>query len=253
MLPKSVTWGEYEPPPCDLLSGGPVCKAFSQGATLFGTDGKNDSRNTFPMFFVALEKCSPLPSYVLIENTSGLRRFGGYISELTAKLKHLGYAVDIREVDCFDYGIPQHRRRVVFTAWLHKHGVSPWCVRLPGPRQGPTTVGKCFSRTKDPLLQPLSAGELAYMNRDDRHFKKHPPLRMGKAASTVVANYKRGVPYGLVEKAGVIYRCMPRLAARLQGLPDAYDLSSLSVTAALDGIGNGFPTPVVEHLVKGLL
>jgi DNA (cytosine-5)-methyltransferase 1 len=244
--------GDYEPPPMDLLSGGPVCKAFSPGATLFGTSGKNDPRNTFPLFFKVLKRCSPLPSYVLIENSYGLARFKGYVSELKKQLQRLGYVTDIQEIDCYDYGVPQHRRRLVFTASL-RHGVTPWKVTKPAQRTGPKTVGDCFGNTSEELLRDLTPGSLAYLLRDPIHLKKHKPLTLDRTASTVVGNYKRGVPYGVVEKNGVYYRCMPRLAARLQGLPDSYDLTHLSVTAALEGIGNGFPTPVVKHLVKDIV
>lgn len=43
---------------------------------------------------------------------------------------------------------------------------------------------------------------------------------------------------------------LPRLTARLQGLPDEYDLSMLSRRDALKAIGNGFPYQVVEYLLK---
>ena len=245
---------DYEPPQgIDLLCGGPVCKAFSPGATLFGTGGKNDQRNTFPLFFDVLKKCSPLPTYVLIENSYGLRRFKGYINELKQELLHLGYIVDLQEIDCYDYGVPQHRRRVVFTAWMGTPNATRWKVTKPAKRVGPKTVGDCFARTQEELLRNLTPGCLAYLTRDPIHLKKHKPLTMNKPASTVVSNYKRGVPYGVVEDRGTYYRCMPRLAARLQGLPDTYNLTPLSVTAALEGIGNGFPPPVVKHLVKSLM
>lgn len=53
----------------DLISGGPVCKAFSPGATLFGTKGQDDPRNTFPLFMEEVRLYRP--RYVLIENTFG--------------------------------------------------------------------------------------------------------------------------------------------------------------------------------------
>jgi site-specific DNA-cytosine methylase len=247
---------DYEIPPCDLLSAGPVCKAFSPGATLFGTAGSDDKRNTFPHLFRAIERSDP--RYVLIENSYGLQRFKGYLGEILEKLKNMGYHVIWDEVDCFDYGVPQHRRRVVILG--AKDG--PWYIFKPDQRNGPMTVGDCMRNPpptdKLPLTRPMSEGEKAYWNRDPRHAKKHPPLNLWKPASTVVGNYKRGVPYGVVEipsqtELVSLHMCNPRLAARLQGIPDTYNVDAGSRTRMLEGIGNGFPPPVVKYLVEELI
>jgi DNA (cytosine-5)-methyltransferase 1 len=235
----------------DLVSGGPVCKAFSPGATLFGTKGQEDERNTFPFFLEDVEYYDP--DYVLIENSYGLKRFAGYIDELIEQLEYYGYEVDAAEIDCYDYGIPATRRRMVFLG--SKRG--PWIIKVPKRRPaGPRTVGDCMkpppARDPWPLLKPLSAQALDYFLRDPRHRAKHPPLTMDKRASTVVGNYAKGVPYGVVERRGRLYHCMPRLAARLQGLPDSYDLSMMRKTPALRAIGNGFPYQVVRYLLKGI-
>ncbi len=94
----------YDMPQCDLLSGGPVCKAFSPGATLFGTQGSKDARNTFPHFIRALKRANP--SYILIENSYGLARFKGYVRDIISQFESLGYRMHIEEIDCFDYGVP---------------------------------------------------------------------------------------------------------------------------------------------------
>jgi len=84
------------------------------------------------------------------------------------------------------------------------------------------------------------------------HVKKHPPLQLDQPASTVVSVYRKGVPYGIVDYHGTLHHCGPRLAARVQGLPDDFDLSSMSKTSALESIGNGFPSQVVEYFLRGL-
>ena len=235
---------DYEIPPCDLLSAGPVCKAFSPGATVFGTKGSEDDRNTFPHYFRALERS--LPDYILIENSYGLQRFKGYLEEILGKLRYYGYQVECQEIDCYDYGVPQHRRRVIILG--SKKG--PWHITKPENRVGPETVGDC--RPWD-CTRPMTEGELKYWNRDPRHAKKHPPLSFDAPASTVVSNYKRGVPYGAVRMPdGSLSMCCPRLAARLQGLPEEYDVSVGSRTRMFEGIGNGFPPPVIEYLVRSL-
>lgn len=241
----------YDIPPCDLLSGGPVCKAFSPGAARFGTKGKDDVRNTFPHFFRALDRCSP--KYVLIENSYGLSRFKNYLSDIIEDLKKRGYSMDCSEINCYDYGVPQHRRRVVM---LGSKGPS-WQITKPSTRIGPETVGECltpYEKDNDLPTRPMRDTELSYWLRDPKRCRRHPPLKHNMPSNTVVSNYKRGIPYGVVECSdGSLHMCNPRLAARLQGLDDNYNVNVLSKTKMLEGIGNGFPPPVVRHLVSELL
>jgi len=242
---------QYEIPECDLLSGGPVCKAFSPGANRFGTDGEDDVRNTFPHFFRALDRCNP--RYVLMENSFGLVRFGDYMSDIIKEVQKRGYHVDCSEIDCYDYGVPQHRRRVVILGSKS----DPWYITKPLDRPGPSTVGECL---RDevlgdtlPLTRPMTEKEKAYWTRDPKRSRRHPPLRYDKAAGTVISNYKRGVPYGVVvRKDESLHMCNPRLAARLMGLDDRYDVNVLSRTKMLEGLGNGFPSPAVKHLVGAI-
>lgn len=247
---QAASVADAEVADCDLLSGGPVCKAFSPGATLFGTHGALDERNTFPLFMDAVRRSNA--KHVLIENSFGLSRFSGYIGELDDQLRAMGYLPLWQEVNCYDYGVPQNRRRLVCLASKDK---KPWLYK-PDRGDGYSTVGEALAMPAPasdpwPLLIPMTEGSRAYFLRDPRHVKKHPPLQVDKPASTVVAVYRKGVPYGVVSYKNDLWMCGPRLAARLQGLPDSYDLSRLSKTAALEAIGNGFPPQVVEQLVQG--
>lgn len=247
---RALDVDRYDIPPCDLLSGGPVCKAFSPGATLFGTQGADDARNTFPHFLRAVERAQP--PYVLIENSFGFARFKGYVQEVTDSLRRFGYQLDMQEVDCYDYGVPQHRRRVVILG--SKSG--DWRITRPTLRPGPAAVGECLSPApaadRWPLLTPCTPTQLDYLLRDPRHLKKHPPLDPTQPASTVVAVYRKGVPYGTVRLNDRLYMCGPRLAARLQGIPDEYRFATASKTKVFEAVGNGFPPQVGEWLVRSL-
>ena len=178
---------------CDLLSGGPVCKAFSPGATLFGTGGSEDARNTFPLFMDAVRRSGA--RHVLVENSFGLTRFKGYVAELDTEFRALGYRTVWQEVNCYDYGVPQNRRRLVCLASQDRSPV----LRKPERNGGYKTVGDALALpvpASDPwsLLIPMTEGSRAYYLRDPRHVKKHPPLQTDKPASTVVAVYRKGVP-----------------------------------------------------------
>ena len=238
-----------EQEPIHLLAGGPVCKAFSPGATVFGTQGRDDERNTFPYFFDAIDFFNP--THVLMENSFGLARFQGYLNEIKDALTMRGYLHNSFEIDCFDFGVPQHRRRLVIMA--SKAG-QPLCPKPFRVATDPSCVGECLQPAPMydpwPITAPISPKGMAYLHRDPRHLKKHPPMNMEKPASTVVANYHRGVPYGLVDLYGTLELCGPRLAGRLQGLPERYRLDRLSKTEALKAIGNGFPPHVVAAAVR---
>lgn len=244
------TWEPLED--FDLVSAGPTCKAFSPGASLFGTRGRDDERNAFPATLSFIERHRP--QYALIENTFGLKRFGGYLDELVIELAALGYWVTWYEVDAYDFGVPQHRPRVVFLCSQSEPW--EWTPQDPVYRNVGDAIREGEPPEEDPwsLLMPWSDKALAYWRRDPRHAKKHRPLQYHRPASVVVANYKRGIPYGVVETpAGQLRRCGPRLAARLQGLPDSFRLAHIPMTRAYEGIGNGFPPPVVRALVSNLL
>lgn len=259
LLPSVAQMVDLQALPSDspLLAGaevwcaGPPCQPFSQGSTLFGRGGPDDPRNGFPTLLRLVT--AHRPRYLLIENTMGLRQFRGYLSQLHSALEALGYTVTVEEVDCYDFGVPQHRKRVVVLAAQGER----WRVRRPARRPAsPATVGECLhpppAGDEWDLLLPLSDKAIDYWTRDPRHAQKHPPLKAEAPASTVVANYARGVPYGVVSHEGKLWTCGPRLAARLQGVPDTYRLHGARVPL-LRGIGNGFPAPVVTHLLRELL
>jgi DNA (cytosine-5)-methyltransferase 1 len=135
----------------DLLSGGPPCQPFS-------TAGKNrghaDNRNMFPAFIQTMARTHP--KAIMIENVKGLLRnkFRHYVDYLLKWLeyphcqpleketwenhykrlslltkssfaKNKQYEVSYQLVDAADFGIPQRRSRVIFTAYRRDLDISP--------------------------------------------------------------------------------------------------------------------------------
>jgi len=127
----------------DLLTGGPPCQPFSTGGS---NRGSKDQRNMFPVMFDAIAAIKP--KAVLIENVIGLMRekFKDYVDYILlsisfplnkikdgenwvshyARLQKVKegdynddekYDIDFQIVDTADYGIPQRRVRVLFTAF----------------------------------------------------------------------------------------------------------------------------------------
>lgn len=102
----------------DLIAGGPPCQSFSTAGLGLGAD---DPRDGFPVFLRLVEKYRP--KAVLIENVKGLtnRKHRPYLDAVCARLAGLGYAVAWELLDAADFGVPQHRHRVLIVGLRHKY------------------------------------------------------------------------------------------------------------------------------------
>lgn len=95
----------------DVIVGGPPC----QGMSLSGPRKFDDPRNRLYLSFIRL--VSELnPRAIVIENVPGLvSLFKGLIKDnIIQRLTNLGYNVSYQVLLASEFGVPQHRRRVVF-------------------------------------------------------------------------------------------------------------------------------------------
>ncbi|MFG2044001.1 DNA cytosine methyltransferase [Dactylosporangium sp. NPDC048998] len=108
----------------DLIAGGPPCQPFSIAAQWAnsGRRGMDDDRAQTVIAMLDLVE-SFLPKALLIENVAGFLRgeisASPFITERLAEInKRHGTAYDLhaRIVDAADYGVPQHRSRVIAVA-----------------------------------------------------------------------------------------------------------------------------------------
>jgi DNA (cytosine-5)-methyltransferase 1 len=108
----------------DLVIGGPPCQAYSQvGRSRKCMD--NDPRNKlYKHYFQALEKYKP--TMFVFENVPGLITAGGgcYLKDIFAEFKSLGYELDYKIVDAFDFGVLQKRQRIILIGWEKDSGHS---------------------------------------------------------------------------------------------------------------------------------
>ena len=103
--------GNFGPEDVDVVIGGPPCKGFS----LAGERDPEDPRNyLFQEYIRIVEEMDP--SIVVMENVTGIlsMKDGEYKRQILDKLRDLGYDTDFKILDAADYGVPQHRRRVIF-------------------------------------------------------------------------------------------------------------------------------------------
>ncbi|MGB3635333.1 MAG: DNA cytosine methyltransferase, partial [Rubrobacteraceae bacterium] len=109
----------------DLMAGGPPCQGFS----LAGKRNPADVRNT--LFYDYLNVANTVrPKIVLMENvrllTSMKDENGHLVSDnILEAFSDIGYDARFFSLNAKDYGVPQHRERVIFIATRKGLGKSP--------------------------------------------------------------------------------------------------------------------------------
>jgi len=105
----------------DIVIGGPPCQGFSTiGKRVSSSKEKRESldpRNyLFKDYIKVIEYIDP--KVVLLENVHGMLTLVDknkklFIDNITDSFKSIGYKnIDYKLLDCVDYGVPQHRKRV---------------------------------------------------------------------------------------------------------------------------------------------
>ena len=151
----------------DLVIGGPPCQAYS----LVGRgrkDMSNDPRNhLYQQYIQVLDRYRPL--MFVFENVPGLLTAGNgeYLDSIKAAFDSKGYMLEIHKQNAADYGVLQHRERLIIVGWrkgsdlhypeIQKHHVD-------------TTV---YDLLKDlPALQPGESKGEYYTDRIPDYLRK---------------------------------------------------------------------------------
>ncbi|HZK78622.1 MAG TPA: DNA (cytosine-5-)-methyltransferase, partial [Gemmatimonadaceae bacterium] len=133
-------WGINE---VDLVAGGVPCQPFSRaGRSMIrnlvatGVRSAEDPRaDLWQGFMMVVRRLKPRA--VLVENVPDLPSWddGSVLMGFYESLRELGYAVDARVLDAFQYGVPQHRARLILIG-LRDTGSFDW----PKPSHKITTL-----------------------------------------------------------------------------------------------------------------
>ncbi len=113
-----------ELPPSSIIVGGPPCQGFSSA----GLRRHNDRRNTLVGVFSRLI-ARMRPAAFVFENVEGFLTGanGAFVFELLGPLIEAGYRIHLRKVNAANFGVPQHRKRVVGIGGLG------WTPTFPEP------------------------------------------------------------------------------------------------------------------------
>lgn len=105
-----------------LMAGGPPCQAFTSA----GRRREGDPRSSLVGAFARLA-AAVRPDVVVFENVEGFvtAGFGRFVFELLEPLICAGYSITVRKVNLANYGVPQHRKRVIAVASLLGHPPFP--------------------------------------------------------------------------------------------------------------------------------
>lgn len=136
----------------DMIVGGPPC----QGMSLSGPRKEEDKRNRLYKSFVRIVK-DLSPRVVLLENVPGMvSLFGGKIKDaILEEFSALGYQMQYKILRASDYGVPQHRRRVVFVGIKEGEFDYPAISHSEIPTATQKKMVSCYDALAD--LPPLSS------------------------------------------------------------------------------------------------
>lgn len=244
-------------PGCDIVIGGFPCQGFSIANM---NRSPEDSRNKMYLELLRVIR-DKQPKYFLAENVRGLISLGrGKVLEMILRdLEGAGYRVKHKVLDAADYGVPQHRRRVIFIGVRngipHDIGFPPPTHADPAsnpepPMQPWVTIGEALRGIPEPEEAPelpnhtYSKYKLRFVG-----YLGHRPVDPNKPAPTVTA---RGD-----DRGGVVVLHHPqnhrRMSARELATTQSFPLSfwfAGSRSSAYRQIGNAVPPIFAKALAS---
>lgn len=269
---RDVDWS-FLPCSIDLLAGGPPCQPFSLGGL---SRAEADERDMFPAYTSILAKLRPRA--FVCENVKGLTRqsFHQYYEYILLRLQHpslaklhgetweqhaarlsrahtsadrdaLRYEVVPTVVDAANYGVPQHRHRVIIVGFRSDVEAS-WAFPQPTHGQGllpHVTLGEAIREV--PALNNEARGGEA------RSYPGHTGSELDKPSKAIKAGV-HGVPGGenMIRYAdGSLRYLTVREAARVQSFPDGYEFCG-AWGEGMRQVGNAVPVELARVVASSV-
>lgn len=164
----------------DILLGGFPCQGFSIANTKRNME---DERNFLYKELIRVIK-DKRPKFFVGENVKGLLSMqGGKVIEMIVNdFRELGYEVDYKLLKASNYGVPQHRERVIIVG--NRLG-----LKNPFPIETHGEVSNLFSSNLEPYIPVKDVvGHLADVRTRDVSFKLNEQMIYNHVARTNVAD-----------------------------------------------------------------
>lgn len=268
---RGVDWSAYADAGVDLLAGGPPCQPFSLGGL---SRAEADSRDMFPAYTSVLAALRPRA--FICENVKGLTResFHSYYEYILLRLQHpalarregetweqhavrlsrthtsadtegLRYEVVPTVVDAADYGVPQHRHRVIIVGFRSDVEAS-WAFPRPTHSKGGRD-GLLPWRTLGEAIEGAPALNNEARGGEARAYAGHTGSVLGEPGKAIKAGV-HGVPGGenmIRFGDGSLRYLTVREAARVQTFPDGYEFSG-AWSEGMRQVGNAVPVELAR-------
>lgn len=235
-----------DPSAVRVVIGGPPCQPFSVGGN---QQGPRDSRDGFPAFLAAIEKCDP--EIFIFENVRGLLyKNKSYFEFIKKELESLGYVIEARLLNTVNFGVPQNRERVIVVGHRGQ-------FKFPVPQLSRVTAGEALEGLKNsgiPNPKWLNDRMDAYIAKYEKASKCITPrdFHLDRPARTVTCRNLAGATgdmHRLRFKDGMRRRLTVREGARLQSFPDWFEFEG-NETRQFYQVGNAVPPLFAFQLAK---
>lgn len=261
----------------DFIIGSPPCQTFSAiGRRAGGIDGIQDERGSLFEHYCRLLKYYK-PKGFLFENVRGIlgANKGKDWQVIINAFENIGYKLYYRVLDCADYGVPQHRERLILV------GIQDGKFKFPRPIYGSDSPNKhshisALEAIVD--LQDPSEQEHDYSGKYGKLLTEVPP-GMNYHYFTKEMGYPNPIFAWRSRFSDFLYKADPdkpvrtivaQLGAysgpfhwknrkftlqefkRLQTFPDDYEFAG-SLNTILKQIGNSVPPKFAEKLAMAVL
>jgi DNA (cytosine-5)-methyltransferase 1 len=146
---------------CDIIVGGPPCQGFSSAGRRHADDDRNSLVRAFASIIAEHE-----PKAFIFENVEGFLTTGrgAYVRDLLEPLLAAGYLIHLRKVNAANFGVPQHRKRVIaigglgfdpgFPAWTHRAFGAPGAHLAASGYPSAQTLGDAISDLPAATTEP---------------------------------------------------------------------------------------------------
>ncbi len=137
----------------DVIIGGPPCQGFSSA----GMRRSGDVRNTLVSCFAQIV-ARHRPLAFMFENVEGFltAEDGSRVLDLLTPLIEAGYRIHLRKVNAANYGVPQHRKRLIGIGGLGWEPTFPEATHSAHGAPGARLAGICLPLT--PTLEEALKG-----------------------------------------------------------------------------------------------